>query len=328
MPGNSTGHVVQPYSFRVAASEPSRETNDLAIYSFSQLRLKCNWCGNLVFETDPATILCNGCGPFTTTRYCHDQHLLYDVRNHWKICGGVSFLFRVDPRSLPHPYAQFVPAIENRHGMYTAALQRQRAWNTYRHHEADYFLFSDWRESKGKNSWVHSMKPSHRIRWKEDTITKDVVNRIINLCFFDHKLVRPLALLYRLLRMALRNMRKWQPDIEQELCSQFFAEFRIDPLSTTSRHDSDASLWEEWAGHGDGVQRIVEEHENRHPILRLWRREHPDPTIRANRHWDRFYGRGYPNAVPPGHNGFSPGWNGFDYTGVLRPRPREVRRFF
>ena len=288
--------------------DESSSGGDYTVYSFADLSHKCNWCGQALSDMDPNTILCNGCGPFSATRYCSGEHLFRDLTNHWRACNSVLLPFQVDRSTLPAHHEHVAPAIENRHGLSNFVLHRQRAWSAYRHGDADYAIFSDWRESRRAGRWVETIVPTHGVRWDDSSPMKDIVNRVLNVCFYDHQFVRAPIYLYRLIRFGLREQKQWTRELEIELCSQFWMEFGVDPQTVCPAADSGDALMHDWYG-PSGLQAVVEVYEAHVPVLRLWRREHPDPALRSDA-WRRYSGEVVPGAVPVGLNGFSAGWNG------------------
>ena len=112
------------------------------------------------------------------------------------------------------------------------------------------------------------------------------MNRLLNICFLDHRMTRPVEFLYRIIYEVICEQGLMTPDIEVELNSQYFLEFQWDPLTMTSR--SALNLETEWSGNG-GLEEMVVELEKQNPILRLWRREMPhDELGKCRGCWERF----------------------------------------
>ena len=290
-----------------AATQPSSSSPPQVpkVHSFKELLFKCTWCGIPLSDRTPTTLLCNGCGPFSPTRYCSHEHMMSGLYLHEGICGRQSLNILVDINTLPERYSKSHPAIWNIYGHRGRALLRQRHFSTHRHDQCDYAIFKDVQAKEEAGCYVFTMVPYVTIRLNDSEL-KDIINRLLNLAFLNHALVRPLLLLYRLLRQCLRSGNSWNDRVKSELDRQFVEEFLIDPNHMV--HPSNPDMDAEWYGEG-GVEKIVNDHEERYGVLRLWRREHPDPVIRADG-WTRYYGFQWPNARVPRDYGLGPGWDG------------------
>ncbi|KAI9757484.1 MAG: hypothetical protein M1815_001011 [Lichina confinis] len=275
------------------------------IHNFKELLFKCTWCGLPLSDRTPTTMICNGCGPFSPTRYCSHEHMMSGLYLHEPVCGTQSLNILVDIQSLPERYLRCPPAIWNIYGHRTRALLRQRHFSTLRHDECDYVIFRDAEAQEEAGCYVLTMKPLVFIRLDDDE-ARDITNRLLNVAFLNHMLVRPLLLLYRLLRRFLRTCEQWNPRIKRELDRQFLEEFLLDPNHMV--RDSNPDLEVEWYGEG-GIEEIVSDQEERYGVLRIWRREHPNEALRADP-WSRYFGFQWPNARVPRDFGLGPGWDG------------------
>ena len=278
--------------------------------SFAELALACRYCDKILSDMDPNTVICNGCGPHSITRYCSDQHMLLDLYYHEIICGYVPLDFLLSMESMPKHFAKYQPAIDNRHGHRGKSFIRQRFWSTYRYDEGDYAIFEDAEASEAAGEDTYTFYPSVHVCLGTDDARKDIINRLLNVAFYDHQLVRPVSLLFQVLRMVLREQGAWSPRVARELRRQFAEEFLFDAgVGMVAWEDPD--LQAEWYAAG-GVSELVSELEATTSLLRLWRREHPDPELRRQP-WLRFWGIGWAGAVPLRNSGLSSGWNGWGY---------------
>ena len=274
-------------------------------YTFGQLRFNCDYCNVPCPDTCEGTVICNGCGPNSTTRYCCKDHLFLDLYEHWRVCNLTPLRVHVDLNSLPARYGVQYPAIFNRHHWTSQEMHRQRAWSMHNHEMCDYAIFADYRQSQKAGFRVrNTITPTHLIVWAQNDPLKDIFNRLVNMAFFDNQQIRPLLFLYRLIRLNLRRRGQWTPMIELELCHQFFMEFQLNPGPIALRFDP--HLPTEWCGRG-GLAEFTQEFEAEYAVLRIWRREHPR---RANP-WERYSGKGFAQATLGDMTGFGLGWYGW-----------------
>src|SRR5947207_5935931 len=73
---------------------------------------KCAKCARALYDSILGIIICNGCGPYSTTRYCNRACLFVDVLNHFCLCGlePLSQIL-VDWNKLPEIYRKFMLSI-------------------------------------------------------------------------------------------------------------------------------------------------------------------------------------------------------------------------
>ncbi|KAI9789343.1 MAG: hypothetical protein M1816_006232 [Peltula sp. TS41687] len=312
-PVATSSGITRSHATMIDQADIEPQTEGLKMVKFGDIEFRCGWCQKHVAVDDVTVLLCNGC----------EQHMIFAMAYHWEMCNRVSFDFPVDPHSKPGFYNEYCAAIEDRYGMNNFWRHRQRAWNTYRHDKGDYFIFSDHRQGKKAGRPVKTILPTHALTWDAGTETKDVFNRLLNLAFYDHHLVRPLLLLYRLICWLLRTGHQWGDELEEEVNAQFWCEFAIDAASMTRDDDEPVAIWRDWFGDDgqSGVESIVKYHEDRSPILRYWRREYKPKEMKLTA-WDRFWGKGFPDAIRPDpqRDGFSAGWEGYRYDGRLWQR--------
>ncbi|KAI9804744.1 MAG: hypothetical protein M1825_001112 [Sarcosagium campestre] len=269
--------------------------------------LRCAYCSVSTPDGSPTTLLCRACGPQSITRYCCRRHLLLDIHIHWQLCGLMSVKsIPTDSRLLASRFYHDYPAIINRHGWTSLEFHRQRAWTIDYHNNCDYALFADWRQSKKSGLTVHGLPlPSHELYWDRNSPIKDIVNRLLNVAFYDHYLTPVLALLFGLIREAIRCQPDYTLDLENELQHQFREEFRFD-ASNLGQDNPDVFVhWER----PTGLVTLVERVEASVPVVRMWRREHPDKVARRDA-WSRYMGVGFPEPNSSDHRGFGAGWAG------------------
>ncbi|KAI9759994.1 MAG: hypothetical protein M4579_001931 [Chaenotheca gracillima] len=282
----------------------------LASSSFAHLKVFCLYCDKICRDCDESTVLCLGCGPFSRTRYCCEDHRFVDLVNHWRVCSRRFLTEYIRVETLDHHFKDLSPAIPNVHGFQSFEFLRQRYFSMHHHDTCDYAIFDDWRKSKKAGYEVRgSLVPPERVTL-HGRFWKDILNRTLNVCFLDHTLIRPLDLLYRIVRWGLAVNGYWSSDMENELCHQFKREFNLDPRPLCGSLDS--GLKPRWSGRG-GLEPIISSYERSHPILRMWRREHPDAkgTGDAKYPWRRWAGAGFPRAKMTGIGGHcGVGWEG------------------
>ena len=289
--------------------------------------LKCRkpGCDATVSDYHHSAVVCLGCGPKSFVRYCSLQHQLEDIEGHWKECGTWRIVLKrvIDHTTAPSKFARMCPAIKQRHGSRTAALQRQMfcCALTYGH----YTLF-DSASNRSETLCWSKQDP----KWPE---MDRRIERLINVAFLDSWNHYVLGYLYRLLRELLRCRGKWSESTERLLKSQLEAEFS-DYKVNTNWHNGDAPCQCEWSGrilprydhlstcrdyapiaddYGP-VQRqkffeaIVEDYEERFWILRAWRQQHPTQSS-----WRlRAAGFGFPDTILDEEcYDMGPGWIGW-----------------
>ncbi|KAI9848994.1 MAG: hypothetical protein M1837_005885 [Sclerophora amabilis] len=300
--------LISSPSTSVGGSKMPAPFPPLANSSFQSIKFRCYYCEKICEDTDESTLLCLGCGPFSPVRYCSEKHRLFDQHDHWQICGQIPFTDYVDIETLDTHYRYKHPAIQNIHEFASLENHRQRHFSMYNHDDCDYVIFDDWTRTQRAGFEVRGgVIPSHEIFFMKGDPVKDIFNRVLNVCFLDHALTRPLDLLYRLIRSELRRKGKWDSNVENELCHQFWLEFQLDPRSVCA--SADLNLKDEWNGSG-GLEATISTYERNYPIVRMWRREHPAAGA-AQDPWARYKGAGFADANMGGRDGHCGlGWEG------------------
>ena len=272
--------------------------------------LSCRMAGCRVQITDsnPANIVCLGCGPKTTVRYCSVQHLIADIKEHWRECGHTDLVMKqvMDHTTEPARFSRLCPALRDRNGFRSYANHRQKVYAeiTYGH----YTLFDFANESPMTLMWPDN-----------DPVKKEMesrVERTLNLAIFDHTNHLVLIYLYKLLRECLQNKDGWVVGTQHAINTQFQQEFRFDPTTNPNIACEEHLCECEWIGIDElptqqhlaickrqtkisgkakcqpGMREHVEWMEAEYWILRVWRQQHS-----TARHWrERAVGKDFPDV--------------------------------
>ena len=261
-------------------------------YDKNLLRCRKPGCEAMISDYDHSAIVCLGCGPKSSVRYCCLKHQLDDIEGHWKDCGSwMSELAGViDYTSAPSKFARLCPAIKQERGSRTGALYRQMLFCALSC--GHYTLFDPISGHSETLSW-----PKQDPKWPK---MDRCIERLLNIVFLDSRNFYILGYLYRVLRELLRSQGHWSERTEQSLILQMEAEFR-DYIVITKWHNDDAPCQCEWSdrfllGHDHlstcreyaptasdygplrrrkYIQDIVEDYEARHWLLRAWQQQHP-----------------------------------------------------
>ncbi|KZF19816.1 hypothetical protein L228DRAFT_250242 [Xylona heveae TC161] len=252
-------------------------------------------------------LLCYGCGPHSSTRYCSVEHLLEDSTHHAILCGLCPLPFPTDGYTMPDYMCGYHSFIHNKHGWVSREYNRQRAFNAYKVN-CDYAIFNDVAESQRQGTEFHGSTTAQvLVYWNEDDPKKDRFNRLLNIAFYDHTIEGPAEYLYRCLRFTLREANKWSATVEKELDRQFLFEFRA---LTANFPEQDFPLddrhWEQ-----AGLEKLCAEVEAKVWLLRSWRRYHPNVTD-----WiARAQGVGFPGTTETDKRQRNQGriWNGWGF---------------
>lgn len=229
----------------------------------------CRFCQEPLRDSDPGTMLCNGCGPFSRTRYCTMDCMFLDFNDHWTICNEKRMSFPVRFALPSSGKRDFIPAIHDRYGFNSAARLRQQLWSMHRHQECDYALFSDRIPWMDTGIPILATAPTRVISLPKGGGTKDILNRLLNVAFADHYQPAILLLLFRMIRKGLNQAGYWNPDTAEDLIFQFGAEFGINARFAAP---TDPDLAREWYGRR-GLERLVKAMEDANPVLNDWRRD-------------------------------------------------------
>ena len=278
--------------------------------SFRDLIPLCAYCQYQAPDQNACTMICNGCGPASTVRYCSLDHLILDSPRHLAVCRTTPLSTRMDPRTLDAHLSECVPHIQDIRGWTTVERTRQLVHSTHQHATSDYALFSDLRSSVAAGRAVPmALIATNHIRFLPSDPRKDIVNRLLNIAFHDNCQLAVLMLLFRILRQKLVEEELWDVAVQKELTHQFRMEFgsHIDAWTRAPREDVDMSS--EWYG-PYGHERAADALENVTPILRAWRREHPMKGLTQGM---RYFGMGFLQATmgTTEVSQWGRGWRGF-----------------
>ncbi len=174
------------------------------VYRVSRLKFKCTYeaCNKLI--EDPVMLntrpprasnnvtICNGCGPYSVTRYCCRDHAKADSPVHFISCGHNSFRGMVcDPKSIPSTFLVEMPQIVNKFGWKNIEWSRQRAFYVYCFREKaalqiDYTIFNDSHETVRQGIIVRGgTKPRLTVCFTKGDPKKDIFNRLFNIALFS-----------------------------------------------------------------------------------------------------------------------------------------------
>ena len=264
-------------------------------YDKNLLRCRKPGCEAMISDYDHAAIVCSGCGPKSSVRYCCLRHQLDDIEGHWKDCGSwkLGLAGVIDYASAPSKFARLCPAIKQEHGSRNCALYRQMlvCALTFGH----YTLFDSTSGRSETLGW-----PKQDPKWPE---MDRCIERLLNIAFLDSWNLHILGYLYRVLRELLRSQGQWSKRTEQSLKLQMEAEFR--GYKVNAKWDNgDAPCQCEWSGRDlprhdhlstcrehaptasdygplrrpKYIQEIVEDYEAKHWLLRAWQQQHPEQS--------------------------------------------------
>ena len=271
--------------------------------------LNCRLAGCLVqiADSNAANIICLGCGPKTIIRYCSVQHLIADLKEHWRECSHNDLVIKhaIDYTTEPLRFSLLCPGLKDQNGFKSYANHRQKVYAqiTYGH----YTLFDFEDESP------------LTLLWPEDDPNKaemeSRIERTLNLALFNHTAYNVLVYLYKLLRECLQKKSGWVIGTQHAVKIQFQQEFNFDPTTNDSATNEKPLCECEWVGihemtkkqHLDSCKKWskrgknkrmqsmkehIESMEAKYWILRVWRQQHPTAT-----HWrERAVGKSFPGV--------------------------------
>lgn len=247
--------------------------------------LDCRRCGLQISDYCHSTVICSGCGPESVVRYCCFQHHVADSDQHWQECGHPALVMRnvIDHTTEPAHFETFCPAIQEKHGIRSQARHRQRLLAS-----VTYGLYTLFFRPTGE---------SKTLLWpKEDPACIEMserIERLLSVALFDCNQRVIIDYLYRLLRECLYQNGDWTIYTGQTLNAQIISEFGrtlFDPLSITnggycecewygklfpsSQHALTCAIMQNGQRSTHGIKGLVENLEETHWILRVWRQQH------------------------------------------------------
>ncbi|KAI4114807.1 MAG: hypothetical protein LQ345_004484 [Seirophora villosa] len=292
-------------------------------------------CQKVLSDQVRSTLICLGCGPKTTIRYCSRACQTSDSYRHGQDCGRSLHLIQsiIDPGTAPPRFSHLFPAVRLRHGIQTFETYRQRlyAQNTANR----YTLFDPRTGCPTTLVWDYRFgDDGGEVPYRGYGAEMEArVERCLNIALLDQSQAMVLEYLFRLLQRCLRLKQHATPPIVRALQDQFALEFGFHANASWRVAAGDEVCECEWSGDDVPVRKhaascrqrcrgvgevcrgrrrclrgLVEGLEARYWILRAWRKGHP-----TERDWRRrVLGHGFPGcAVAAGWvPRFGPGWEG------------------
>ncbi|KAL8886871.1 MAG: hypothetical protein Q9215_005469 [Flavoplaca cf. flavocitrina] len=292
-------------------------------------------CKKMLSDMTVSTIICLGCGPKSVVRFCSVNCHLASLSKHVTECWDPRLLINklIDENTAPPRFSHLAPSLRDRYGYRTYQNYRQRVAAQYS--GGRYSMFNPATEEATILVWDRKFTRSRHHELPFDgyaTGMESRIERCLNIALFDHTNTAVLEHLYRLLQLCLHVKGAWKPALAVVLSRQFALEFNYD-ANTSLRVRANEPFCEcEWEGgavqlhesmcssryrgHGEvfqgqrSVRDVVGMMENKHWILRAWRRQH-----RTEHAWNRrATGIGFPGVTI--EEGWMPrlgkGWVGFN----------------
>ncbi|KAL8928859.1 MAG: hypothetical protein Q9208_001637 [Pyrenodesmia sp. 3 TL-2023] len=275
-------------------------------------------CQKILSDIRNDTLLCLGCGPHTSIRYCSRACQVLDCYRHGQDCGMAHHLIPtvVDDGTAPPRFSHLFPALRNRHGIRTYETHRQRTYAQMT--DGRYTLFNPSTEEPTTIVWDWLFNGREEYPYQGYGAEMEArIERCLNIALFDQCQTMVVEYLFRLLQQALRI--KGAPQaIARVLVNQFAKEFGFIAQASWRITSGEPICECEWAGDGvlahqhtmtcnsryrvqgelfRGSRRclkdLVEAMEAKYWILRAWRTQHS-----AEQDWQRrVMGHGFPGCV-------------------------------
>ncbi|KAL8768334.1 MAG: hypothetical protein Q9209_005368 [Squamulea sp. 1 TL-2023] len=292
-------------------------------------------CKKMLSDIATTTHICLGCGPKSIIRFCSIKCHIASLSSHAVECWSSRLLINklIDENTAPPRFSHFAPSIRDRQGYRTYQNYRQRVAAQYA--GGRYSMFNPVTEEGTILIWDKRLARHRGPEVPYGGYAREMESRIercLNIALFDHANRAVVEHLYRLLQLCLRVKNAWNPALGAVLTRQFLFEFNYDANSSLRIRANEPFCECEWLGgavqlhqatcqsryRGQGeliqgqrsIRDVVEAMENKHWILRAWRRQHP--TEAAWTH--RIMGAGFPGAIV--EEGWMPklgkGWVGFN----------------
>jgi len=145
--------------------------------SLDRLIFRCalGWCRRAITDADELVKICNGCGPYSWTRYCSIGHILDDAGSHYFFCGLDTMKVPLAYRSFPARYGTQLPQILDTHGHDNAIRTRQLIYSIHDEY-SDYTVFLDDPLDPVKLTWPET---------SDTGLTRNIFRRLLNIAFLS-----------------------------------------------------------------------------------------------------------------------------------------------
>ncbi|KAI4201724.1 MAG: hypothetical protein LQ350_003078 [Teloschistes chrysophthalmus] len=286
-------------------------------------------CQRPLSDMSRSTLICHGCGPKSTIRWCSLDCKLRNLESHGQVCGDPQSLILaiIDGGTAPSRFSSrfsFIPpAIRDKHGLHTVESYRQKVHAQLS--TGRYTVFDP--QSHEATVLIWQPRYSGLLAGKEVPYSgyalemEARIERCLNVALFDHHQTTVIEHLFRLLQHLLHLKDSYTPALYHILAGQFRHEFAYDVGNSfhIARHYQGMCECE-WTGAARqerhhpgcsrggnvpdvvagelfrtrmGVKDVVEGVEKNHWILRAWRCQHPIVWRWA----ERAAGTGFPGCV-------------------------------
>lgn len=152
---------------------------------------------------------------------------------HWQDCGRYYFQCLVQKNSIPPKLLEGPPEIPSILSWNNPEHHRQATWFANSRDEADYFIFSDWRDQMnmrvplGSFEWRCSPRVWISVHFS-NAVEKDRFRRILAVCLMSSISVQPLVdYMFRLIRDNLSATHQWTPYVDLMLRYQIRFELGV-----------------------------------------------------------------------------------------------------
>ncbi|KAL8644805.1 MAG: hypothetical protein Q9210_007064, partial [Variospora velana] len=184
-------------------------------------------CRKVLSDQVKSTLICLGCGPKTTIRYCSRACQTTDSYRHGQDCGLPLHLIQsiTDPGTAPPRFSHLFPAIRSRHGIRTYETYRQRLHAQTASNR--YTLFDP--RTGGPTTLIWDLRFSDdgaETPYRGYAAEMEArVERCLNIALLDQSQSMVLEYLFRLLQQCLRLKTNANPTVARVLVDQFALEF-------------------------------------------------------------------------------------------------------
>ncbi|KAL8799744.1 MAG: hypothetical protein Q9200_007458, partial [Gallowayella weberi] len=216
-------------------------------------------CSKMLSDTRPTTLICLGCGPKSTVRFCSVQCHLASLPTHAVECWSSQLLINklIDHNTTPGRFSHQAPALRDRHGYRTYENYRQRVAAQYS--GGRYSMFNPATEEATVLIWDERFSANHGRELPYPGYATEMeacIERCLNIALFDHTNTPVVEHLYRLLQLCLRVKDAWNPALAAVLTRQFSREFDWDANSSARVRANEPFCECEWSG---GAVRLHQE---------------------------------------------------------------------